>query len=488
MDCQQRFGCQPVLEVQLNVNCRDEIVPILVGLQHLYSQSKMRDEILRAVAADVNRSTSRKHGRKGMDYWPILVLSAVRLGCNLDYDKLQDLAEQHRAMRQIMGIGEWNDDDKDGFDWRRIRDNIALVRSETIERINHLIVAEGHRLVPQAVLTTRADSFIVETNIHYPTESSLIRDGLRKALELAVMLASLLGVGGWRQHRHLYRKVKRLVREIDRIAARKGANYQQRIKSRYQELFALSDTLLERCDELQKHLSRRDGVDLDALFIVAELKTFVDRTRQVCGTARRRVINGETVPNGEKLFSIFETHTQLYKRGKAGEPVQFGRLVMVYEDGAGFITHCHLPPRDAEDRDFVVEQTRKLQDRLGGHIERASFDRGFHSPDNQAGLAKIITCPCLPKPGASQAAEQEKQASVHFRQSRQSHPGVESAINALQCGNGLQRCRDRTESGFERYLQLAVLGRNLHVLGKILLLRKDVGCNAARSQRKKQVA
>lgn len=485
MDRQLRIGCTPILEVELNVNCRDEIIPILAALQHLYGQSKLRDEILRAVAADVNCDSSRKRGRAGMDYWPILVLAAVRLGCNLNYDKLQDLSEQHRALRQIMGISDLQES---RCDWRRIRDNVTLIRPQTLQRINHLIVEEGHRLVPEAAKSTRADSFVVGTNIHYPTESSLIRDGLRKVIECAVLLAGLLGVDGWRQHKHLYRKVRRLVRETDRIAARKGAGYQERIKSQYVELLAVAQTLLARADELQEQCFCHGILDLQALAAAAELKTFAQRTRQVCGTATRRVLHGETVPNDQKLFSVFETHTQLYKRGKAAEPVQFGRLVMVYEDGAGFITHCHLPPRDAEDRDLVVEQTRRLQNRLGGAIERASFDRGFHSAENQIELAKIIKHPCLPKPGANQAAEQETQATVQFRQARQSHPGVESAINALQCGNGMQRCRDRTEIGFERYLQLAVLGRNLHVLGKIVLSRQDAGCNAAMSRRKKCAA
>jgi hypothetical protein len=115
----------------------------------------------------------------------------------------------------------------------------------------------------------------------------------------------------------------------------------------------------------------------------SEIEGFIQRTEQVCETARRRVLKGETVSNSEKLFSMFETHTQLYKRGKAGEPIQFGRLVMVYEDAAGFITYHHVLPRDSEDRDIVVEQTRILQDRLNGKIEDASFDRGFHSPEIQ---------------------------------------------------------------------------------------------------------
>jgi Arc/MetJ-type ribon-helix-helix transcriptional regulator len=485
MDCQQRMGCTPVLEVELNHNCRDEIVPVLVALRYVYSQPELRDEILRAVAADVSRKVSRRRGRKGMDYWSILVLAAVRLGCNLNYDKLQDLAEQHRALRSIMGIGEW--DGADGFDWRRIRDNVTRVSPETMERISHLIVAEGHRLVPEAVRTVRADSFVVGTNIHYPSESSLIRDGLRKVLASAGALAELLGVGGWRQHRHLNRKVKRLVREVERVAARKGAGYQQRIQSLYRELIEQAEMLLDRAEALpQEALSR--GGDLDVLALVAELKTFAERTRHVCSTARRRVLQDEVVANEDKLFSVFETHTQLYKRGKAGEPVQFGRQVLVFEDAVGFITHCHLLPRDGSDRDSVVEQMRQVQERLGGRIQRASFDRGFHSPQNQRDLAEIVACTCLPMPGVHQSARQEKDATVEFRKARQSHPGVESAIGALQAGNGLERCRDRGEKGFKRYLQLGVLGRNLHVLGKILLAKEDADCKAAQSRRKKIAA
>ena len=212
-DPQQRLDCHPVPNVRLNLDCRDEIVPILCALQHIYTRPDLRDEILRAIARDINRTSSRKRGRSGMHYWQILVLAAVRLGCDLDYDRLQDLAEQHRALRQIMGIGDW--DEHVTFDWRRIRDNLTKIRPETIERIDHLVVATGHELAPHAAETVRADSFVVQTNIHYPTESSLIRDGLRKILTIGAALAFLLGVDGWRQHRHLYRKVRKLVREID---------------------------------------------------------------------------------------------------------------------------------------------------------------------------------------------------------------------------------------------------------------------------------
>ena len=156
---QTRFDCTTVENVQLNLECRDEIIPILRALQMIYCKQPMRKKILKLVAEDVNRETREDCGREGLDYWQILVLASVRLGCNLDYDKLQDLAEQHRALRHIMGIGDW--DEVMNLSWRRIRDNVCLLRPETIEQINHEVVQAGHQLAPEAIRQVRADSFVV---------------------------------------------------------------------------------------------------------------------------------------------------------------------------------------------------------------------------------------------------------------------------------------------------------------------------------------
>ena len=147
------------------------------------------------------------------------------------------------------------------------------------------------------------------------------------------------------------------------------------------------------------------------------------------------------------------------------------------------MTHHYMMPRAAQDQDVLIEQTRKLQTRLDNQIEAGSFDRGFHSPENQQQLAEIIDHPCLPKLGPKQAAAQQAQASVKFHQARQRHPGVKSAIGALQCGNGLVRCRDGTEEGFERYVALGILGRNLHVMEKLLIASEHESAPAAHTKR-----
>jgi IS5 family transposase len=480
-ESQRRFDCSPIAQVPLNWECRDEIIPVLAGLQHVYTDQKLRNKVVKLVAGDLNPDTRRDVGRKGMDDWQVVVLAAIRLGCNLDYDKLQDQAENHNALRGILGIGGW--EDTDGFTARCIRDTLCQLKPETIAKLNSVIVSCGQELHGDASQSVRADSFVVETNIHYPTESSLIWDGIRTFVPLCVKLSDELGLAGWRQSKHLSKKIKDLARTISRISASKSPRKKGALESTYSDLLDRAGLLIERAKTLQE-TAQIEGKTVEVMALASELLTWIELTERVCETARRRVLLGEKVPNCEKLFSLFETHTQLYRRGKAGEPNQFGRLVLIFEDGAGFISHYHLMDRESQDADVVVEQTRQAQKKHRGEIDTASFDRGFYSAENETELTKIVDHVCVPPRHPAQYAKRLSEASVEFHQARQRHSGIESAVGALQSGNGLKRCRDHSELGFERYFGLAVLGRNIHVLGKLLIARRKETAASARSKRK----
>ena len=323
----------------------------------------------------------------------------------------------------------------------------------------------------------------METNIHYPTESSLLQDGIRAIISLCVLLAEEHGINGWRQHAHLLKKGKQLNRQINRIASKKGPNYQTRIKPLYRELLQKTTLLTQRARELCQRTGEPAPTVTD-IFGPNTLQAFIVRTERVADTARRRVIAGESVPNSDKLFSIFEPHTQLYQRGKAGQPMQFGRQVLVFEDAAGFLVRGVLMNRDESDKDVAVRETKSLQETFNNKVRRLSFDRGFHSPANQTELSELVADLCLPKPGAKQSVVQQSEANEAFLAAQQNHPGVESAIGALQSGNAMKRCRDRSEVGFERYLQLAHLGRNLHTLGRLLIAQENEDAAAGYSRRK----
>lgn len=490
---EERLDGLPIGEVKLNLECRDEIIPILRALQHVYGDAGLRRELLALIGKDVNGDTSRKRGRRGMNYWEIAVLAATRLGCNLDYDKLQDLAENHRRLRQIMGIGDWQDDEID-FDWRRSEDNLNKLRPETLKKISEVIVKAGHVLAPQAIESVRGDSFVVETNIHYPTESSVIGDGLRKIAKLAAELAAAKNLPGWRQAKHLLKKVRGVVRAIGR-ASRAKSQGKDRLKPGYKKLLVLAEDLLKRARRLLKELRFKPDLAEFTLANVkngtaplttptAELLGFIVLTEKVCDNARRRVLQGETLANEEKIHSIFEPHTELIKRGKQPNPIEFGHKVLVIEDAAGFVVDYRVVDNGVLDQDLVVPVMKKLQACFDNKIKCASFDRGFHTPENQKDLAEIVDTPCIAAKGQDKGRQQQKEGTVAFRKARQNHPGVESVIGALQKGNGLKRSRDRRKKGYERYVALGILGRNLQTLGKLLLEQDKANCQAAKSKRK----
>ena len=477
---QLRLDSPPIDQVELNLGCRDAIIPVLRSLQHVYSKPDLTEKIMHIIGRDINGQTSPKRGREGMDYWHILVLAGVRLGCNYTYDQVHDLSENHIKLRAIMGIGSW--DQHTEFNWRTIRDNVCRLKPQTIDEISRLFVAQGHDIDPEAIKKLRADSFVMETNIHYPTESSLIRDGLRKILEMCTELAVGDKILGWRQHQHLWKRVKQLARKIDRIAGKKGPNYVGRMKEPYRELLQKAAMITKRARELCATLCLPNATAAD-VFGPNTLQAFIARTERVMDTATRRVIDGETVPNSDKLFSVFEPHTQLYKRGKAGEPIQFGRQVLVFEDMAGFIVHNVVMKRDQCDSGVAVEATKAVQKLFDNKVERISFDRGFHSPENQEGISEIVPHLCLPKPGARQSVVQLANADEEFLEAQQNHPGVESAISALHSGNGMKCCRDRSEIGFDRYVSLAILGRNMQTLGRLLIAQQAPNSEAAATRR-----
>jgi IS5 family transposase len=490
---QERLDCPPISAVPLNRHCRDEIIPILRALQHVYGDAPARRQLLALVGKDVNPDTSRTHGRRGMNYWEITVLAATRLGCNLDYDKLQDLAENHRTLRQIMGIGAWQE--AVDFDWRRIEDNQLKLRPETLKKINDLIVGVGHEQEPQAIASVRGDTFVAETNIHSPTESTLIGDGLRKMVPLAAALAKEHCLGGWRQQQHLLDNVHKLVRQIGRAARAKGQG-SARLKPGYQKLLELAKELLARACQLLSALRCATDPNVWSLDQLKNMATPARReerllydvalTAQVCDNARRRVLQEETLAHEDKIFSIFEPHTELIKRGKQPVPIQFGHSVLVIEDAVGFVIDYRVVANGVLDQDLVIPVMQELQKRFDGQIKSASFDRAFHTPENQRELAAIVDTPCIATKGQEKGRQQQQEGTVAFRAARQSHPGIESAIGALQAGNGLKRCRDRSRRGYERYVGLGILGRNLQTLGKLLLAQDQADCQAARSKRKRQ--
>lgn len=183
----------------------------------------------------------------------------------------------------------------------------------------------------------------------------------------------------------------------------------------------------------------------------------------------RRIFNGEKIPHKDKIFSIFQPHTEWINKGKAGVPVELGLRVCIVEHPSGYILH-HMVMESETDSDIVVEIIKQTQKHYPDFMA-CSFDKGFHSPSNQIELAKILTDVVMPKKGKCNKIEGQRESSTEFKTAKRKHSAVESGINALEV-HGLDRCLDHGIYGFKRYVAMAVVGRNLQKLGSEIIIKE----------------
>ncbi|WPL14013.1 ISNCY family transposase [Thiorhodovibrio litoralis] len=487
---QMQLGECDIAAIEFDCFSRDDIPRLLRGLQHIYTTEALREEVFAILAdvlpvrADGEEFVSADTGRPGMSQWRILVLGTLRLGLNADFDRAQELANQHRLVRQMLGHSDWADEYRYGL--QTIKDNLRLFTPEVLERINAVVVKAGHDLVkphPDAPLEARCDSVVVETNVHFPTDINLLLDAVRKAIEISASLCADHGLTDWRQSaynirclRKLYRRLQQLKRSTSKDEAKRAARLED-IHAAYRAYLEQAEQFLARAKDTRYklavfcHVPAEQFTLLDDCIAYAEL--LIDQIE-------RRVLQGERIPHEEKVFSIFEPHTEWIAKGKAGTPVELGVRVAISEDQFGFILHHRVMFGETDDQVAVPIATRLSA--CYPRIKSLSFDKGFHSPSNQKQLAEVIDFPVLPKKGKCNAAELEREQDPEFRRRKRQHSAVESAINALEA-HGLDRCPDHGEEGFERYVALAVLGRNIHRLGAVLIARD---AEAERQRRKRE--
>jgi len=473
---QRTLGETDIADIRIDVRSRDDIPLILLGLQHLYCTPECREKVF-AILKDILPTTvvdgaaqpvSAGLGCPGMNQWTILVLGCLRLCLNADFDRLHELANQHRTLRLMLGIADW--DDK-RFSLQTLKDNLALFTPELLARINQEVVVAGYALLGKknspAPAAGRCDSFVVETDVHYPTDINLLYDALRVLVVLCAQFGESYGLKGWRQFRSGLKKLKKALRAIQKLkhstskdAAKKQAKAGQ-IARAHQTFLDLSAATLQRVEATLAELATVHPLCERQL---AKPKQFIAHARRQIDQIERRVLKGETIPHAEKVFSLFEPHTEWIVKGKAGVPMELGLRVAVVESREGFILHHQIMEKQTDDQIAVaiVKETQALFP----SFKACSFDKGFHSPANQTDLKALLEQVTLPKKGKWSAADEARETSDDFVAARKAHAAVESGINALEV-HGLDRCLDQGIDGFQRYVALAVVSRNLQKIGQI---------------------
>lgn len=467
-EIQFQIGEQDISQIYIDPKSRDDIPQLLRGLQYIYSTPEVRVEVFNALDGIVPKNVDAKNGRPGMTLWKILVLGTLRLNLNCDYDRLLELANNHKTIRQMLQHGIL--DDAKEYKLQTLKDNVSLLTLEKLDAIGKIVIKAGHKLVKKKGdgLRGRCDSFVVETDVHYPTDINLLFDAIRKVIFLVAALSGDFGLTVWRQHVHNIRKVKKLftrARKLKHSTSKDGNKKKEReetVKEAHRVYMDVVRSYLKKVDQTLKDLR---GKDVMTEARIAEIEKYIVHAGRQIDQVERRVMNNETIPHEEKVFSIFEEHTEWISKGKAGVPVELGLKICVLEDQHGFILHHHVMEKQTDDQIavFMVEEARKKFPAL----TLCSFDRGFHSPDNQKELKHLLEKVVLPKKGKLSDKDKEIEYSEEFIKVRRQHSAIESAINALEV-HGLDRCLDHGLYGFKRYVSLAVLARNIQKLGAML--------------------
>ena len=467
---QLQLGQVPIDQIRIDPKSRDDIPAVLKGLQHIWSDGELRARLFALLDEHVLPEADRTVGRPGMELGQILVLGVLKQGLNCDFDRLHDLANQHKTVRAFLGHSDFGDETY--YEYQTVHDNVSLLTPELLSAVGQLVVESGHKVAkkkePGEPLRGRCDSFVVETDVHYPTDVSLLWDAMRCLLRETGRAAGRHAVGGWRQWQHLTREVRKLFNRVR--STRRAKRHPERVEAYLARCRRLVERAVDTLDTLR-------GADVDAV-TCGVIEGYVAHARRQIDQVERRLLRGETIPHEEKVFSIFEEHTRWVSKGKAGTPAELGVPVAVIEDQHQFILH-HEILWQGEDVDVAVSLVEDTQARYP-ELRACSFDRGFHSPDNRVRLDALLDVAALPKKGRLSNADRAREEDESFAAARRVHPAIESAINGLE-HRGLDRVRNHGADGFARAVSLSVLAANLHRLGLLLQKRE-------RKRRRRRVA
>ncbi len=481
---QMKFGEVDIASIKFDIRFRDEIQKLLRGLQSIYCDRDTREKVFEVLVDIIPKKIDPDKGRNGMDLWKILVLGIIRLGTNCDFDKLLELANEHRTLR-LMLLHPENDDYR--YALQTLKDNVSLFTSDVLDKINIIIVNHGHKIIqkkPAEELFGSCDSFPLETNVHFSTDINVLWDAMRKIITIIMVLYKDLGIEGWRKGIDNLKKVKKLFLKAQNAKRSKSKNKakiaekDQLVINAHIAYLELAQSLIDRAKELLVKIPTDNKHAYDkGIKIIG----YIGHAERQIDQIRRRVIEGKSIPHKEKVFSIFEEHTEWIVKGKAGVFVELGLNVCIVKDQFGFILFQHVMEHETDDKVAVpiIEAVQNRYDNFTG----CSFDKGFHSPENQDKLGSMLDKLVLPKKGKLSEARKQIEHSEEFIKARRKHSAVESSINALENG-GLDRCPDHGIHGFKRYVGLAVLARNLQTIGDILQ-KKEI---EREKRRKRQVS
>ena len=375
--------------------------------------------------------------------------------------------DDSQFLRRFVGLH-----DQPMMDFTTLNKVYKAIRPGTWKKINGVLARYARDRGDIRGESLRVDTTAYETNVHYPTDSGLLGDGYRVLARLIVRVreedADLVGA-----RRLQVRKVKQVTVQIARQsqAKEKKARRQKRL---YRVLLGRVEAILAWSHDIGIEGRKRLKAEryewktaLRVMGLLEDMERFEALTRQVVDQARRRVLDGESVPNGEKLFSLFEPHTELLIRGKAGKPIEFGHMVLLQQVENKFISDYEVFEKRPSDESLVDDLLKRHATMFGHSPEYFTADKGFYKSREQlVELRETIANVSIAKKGSRTLEEMQQEHDPIFRTLQRFRAGIEGTISYLKRCYKMFRCLYRSFTTYRSSVGCHIFAHNLVVLAR----------------------
>jgi IS5 family transposase len=427
------------------------------------------DVLFQTVKQDLSRRFPRTScfGRPSTPIEVILRMLVVKHLYDWSYEQTEQWVGDSLVLRQFCRVyAERVPDDTTLLRWAN------LIRPATLQQLLDHVVALARQKHVTRGRKLRLDSTVIETNIHYPVDSTLLADGVRVLTRMIQRAKPILQGTVERAHtlvRNRMRSVRRVTKQLIDAARRRGEQAVEEVQNCYQQLLDLTEQLVTQAEQVAQHLhSQLQQQPAQSTQRLADrLQTFVPRVKQVIDQTSRRVLQGEAVPAGEKLVSIFEPHTAIIRKGKAGKPTEFGRLLWLAESEGGIITQAQVLDGNPDDAAQLIPSLDRHIEQFGHPPKLLAGDGKLATPTNersaqQCGVKQVV----LPRPGRKTPSRLAYERQRWFRRGRNWRAGIEGRISGLKRRHGLERCPNHGDAGMKRWVSWAVITHDLRMIAQ----------------------
>ena len=465
---QFQLGTLQISDTEISSKTRDAQPKLAIALLVLFNTPEYNERLFVILESKIC-GVKKKTGRQGMDLWQIFVLAMFRMTLNISYDRLHTMANSDSMLRQLLGIETESGFKKQQMNYQTIKDNLDLLDDAFLREINQIIVDFGNneafKKKEEEELRLKTDSFVVQTNVHHPTDYNLLWDCSKKSLSLIDwFLVKHPSISGWRKKHDWYREMKIKMRVLGQAIGSKGQYREENILKTATDYLQKAVLLNKKMQETLKQCEEicSTVADYGKFF---ELQKFVQYHTKHIDLVERRLIKKEIIPHHEKMFSVFEPFTEYITKGKQNPSFELGKRFAITTNQFNLIQDYQVMNKITDSESQIGIADRVLEK---NKVKSWSFDKGYYSKENKELLQLEVEQVVMPKKGKCNKKEKEEENQIDFKKTRNKHSAIESNINELE-NRGLDRCPDKGEAHFDRYLALGVIAFNLHKIGNQIL-------------------